>query len=351
MLSSQKKFLVTGITGFLGSSMAKLLLENNYQVRGTVRSKSNAKKLHPLKCLPNSANLELVEANLLNEESWPAAINGCNYIMHIASPFPSKYPKTEEEIIRPAVNGTLNVLKAAYENKVEHVVLTSSIAAVQSIGKSAKKFYTEEDWADLSNATPYYKSKAMAEKAAWNYYYSLPKESRFKLTTILPGVILGPALVTTDFASGEIVKQLLTGSMIVIPKINYGIVDVRDVTLAHLRAVERGDKTDGERFICCTSSNLWFEEIADILRKEFGKYGYNVCKWKAKYYPMKLASIFSPQAKTLLPFWGLYQQYSNDKIKQVMEINFRSAEESIIDMAYSMIENKVVPDYIKKTKL
>jgi nucleoside-diphosphate-sugar epimerase len=350
-MDTAKRFLVTGATGFLGSAITKLLLERNFLVRGTVRNKSNQKKLLPLLTLPNNHNLELVEADLLDADCWTNAIKSCNYIMHVASPFPSAYPKTEEEVIRPAVEGTLNVLQAAYKNNIEHVVLTSSIATVQSIGKSAKEFYTEEDWTDLGTATPYYKSKTMAEKAAWEYYNSLPKSNRFRLTSILPGLIFGPALVTSDFTSGEVVKELLTGGAPVIPKINYGIVDVRDVSLAHLRAIECGEKSDGQRYICCSDANMWFEEIAEVLRKEFGKYGYRVPKWKMKHYQLKLISLFYSKGKTLLPFWGQYQRYSNEKIRRDLRISFRSAEDAIISMGYSMIENKVVPNLIKVPKL
>jgi len=350
-MDRSKRFLVTGGTGFLGSTITKFLLERNFLVRATVRNKSNQKKLLPLLSFSNNHNLELVEANLLDESCWLNTIKGCNYIMHVASPFPSAYPKTEEEVIRPAVEGTLNVLQAAYKNNVEHVVLTSSIAAVQSIGKSAKEFYTEEDWTDLKTATPYYKSKAIAERAAWEYYNNLPKDKRFRLTSILPGLIFGPALITNDFASGEVVKELLAGGVPLIPKINYGIVDVRDVSLAHLRAIEYGEKSDGQRYICCSDANMWFEEIAEVLRKEFGKYGYKVPKWKMKHYQLKLISPFYSKGKTLLPFWGKYQRYSNKKIRRDLGITFRSGEEAIISMAYSMIENKVVPNLIKVPKL
>eukprot|EP00826_Nyctotherus_ovalis_P004671 TRINITY_DN11028_c0_g4_i1.p1 TRINITY_DN11028_c0_g4~~TRINITY_DN11028_c0_g4_i1.p1 ORF type:complete len:386 (-),score=86.44 TRINITY_DN11028_c0_g4_i1:104-1261(-) len=349
-MNAAKKILVTGATGFLGSSITKLLLERNYLVRGTVRNKLDQKKLQPLLALPNSHNLEFAEANLLDAGCWPAAVEGCSYIMHVASPFPSTYPKTEAEVTLPAIQGTLNVLHAAYRHKVEHVVLTSSIASVQSIGKAAKEIYTEDDWTDLTTATPYYKSKAMAEKVAWDYYNSLPAD-RFRLTCILPGLIFGPVLITSDFTSGEVVKRLLTGTMPLIPRINYGIVDVRDVTLAHLRAIECGKKSDGQRYICCSEANMWFEEIADVLRKEFGKYGYRVAKRKMKYYQLKLISPFYSKGKTLLPFWGQFQRYSNKKIQRDLGITFRSGEEAILAMAHSMIEKKVVPDLIKVTKL
>jgi len=344
--------LITGITGFLGSHIAKLFLENDYFVRGTVRDLSNSKKLTPLKQLKNfNTNLQLFEADLLLPNSWFDAVKGCSYVIHVASPFPSINPKHENEIIEPAVSGTLSVLKACKFHNVKHVVLTSSVAAVQSIGKYAKKDYTEDDWTYLKNSTPYYKSKTMAEKAAWDYYESLPKENRFRLTTILPGLIFGPSLVTTDFTSGEIIRQLLTGEVFAIPKINYGIVDVRDVALAHMNAILLSEKTDGQRFICCSEEHLWFDEIAQVLKQEFNKFGYKVTTRKAKYYQAKLFSLFNAKTHTIIPFWGLYQRFSNEKIKKIMNMKFRPAKEAILEMAYSMIKNQYVPNYISRTKL
>jgi len=346
-----KKFLITGITGFLGSTLAKLLLEKNYQVRGTVRDKSNMRKMQPLKLLPNLKNLEFVEADLLNSRSWSNAIQGCHYVFHVASPFPSSYPKDESEIIQSAVEGTLSVLRESYKHGVEHVVVTSSIAAIQSIGKSAKSHYDENDWTDLKDATPYYKSKTMAERSAWKYYNSLPKDKRFKLTTILPGLMLGPVMVTTDFTSGEIIRQILIGTLFGIPKINYPIVDVRDVALAHLKAIELPEKSDGQRFICCSESHMWFSDIASILEKNFAKYGYKVTTRKVFYFQVKLVSLFHSKIHTILPFWGLYQTYNNKKIKSLLEINFRNPEQAILSMVHSMIEKNIVPDLIRYTKL
>ncbi len=345
-----ERVLVTGITGFLGSHVAKLLLEKHYLVRGSVRDKSNERKIRPLAVLPNQKNLELVEADLLQPDTWDQAVRGCDYVIHVASPFPTVDPKNEDEVIQPAVVGTMAVMKACARHKVKHVVLTSSIASVQSLGSSAKPVYTEEDWTDLDTVTPYYKSKAMAERAAWDFYNTLDKATRFRLTAILPGLIFGPALIATDFTSGEIVRQILTGELFAIPRLNLAVVDVRDVAFAHVAAIEKPG-TDGQRYICCSEDHFWFEDIAKILREEFGKYGYRVTRRKLKYYQAKLLSIFNSKAHSVVPFWNSYQEFSNTKIIRQFGMAFRPGREAVLAMAYSLIENHVVPDLVKRTKL
>ena len=343
--SKKLRVLVTGATGFVGSQMAKLLLENKYLVRGTVRSKLNEKKLAPLKSLPNQSSLEIVEADLLKPDTWDSAVSGCAYVMHIASPFMIKTPSDENELIRPAVEGTMAVLKACAKNNVKHVVITSSIVAIMSGYNSAKKDYTEADWADIDTVPAYNKSKTIAEREAWKYYNSLPKETRFKMTTINPGYIVGPSLVDTDFASGDLIRQILTGSLIAIPNIYSAIVDVRDVAKAHLKAIE-SKNTDGQRYICCAKKHLWFEDIAKILDKEFSKYGYKVASRKFWYIVVKLASFWNYQASGLLPFWDKDGILHNEKIVKELGMEFIGVEEGILSLAYSLIKNGIIPDLI-----
>ena len=342
------KVLVTGISGFLGSHVGRVLLEKGYTVRGTVRDLKNEKKLKPLKILPHQERLELVAADLLKPDSWDAAVAGCTMVAHVASPFPSAIPKDPNQIIRPAVEGTMAVLKACARHKeVRAVVITSSIAAVQSLGKNAKVDYTEADWADIATIPPYNQSKTLAEKAAWDFYNGLDKSTRFKLTTINPGLILGPAYVAGDFTSGEIIRQFLVGDAFALPRVNFGLVDVRDVAAAHVAALE-STKSDGQRYMCVSEDHLWLEDIAGILREEFGKYGYKVTSRKVRYCSVRFVAFFSSAAKALLPFIGKYAHFSNEKIKADLGINFISGKEAILKMAYSLIENGIVPNRIAK---
>ena len=170
--------VITGITGYLGSQVCQLFLQDGgYRVRGTVRSKTNEEKLAPLKKAfgSNFSRIELVEADLLNEQSLADAIKGCDFVVHTASPFPESEPKDENMIIKPAVEGTLAVMRAAQYNKVKRVVITSSSVAIMvHLPNNTKELYNESDWSDLKACNAYYKSKTLAEKAAWDFLDALP---------------------------------------------------------------------------------------------------------------------------------------------------------------------------------
>jgi dihydroflavonol-4-reductase len=342
---SESLILITGITGFLGSQCCALCLEQGYKVRGTVRSKQNTAKLQFIDSLPNKENLSIVEADLEKEETWAPAIEGCDFIMHVASPFPAKNPKHEDLLIKPAVQGTLCVLKAAAsaQRKVKHVVITSSVAAIVTIGKGKKIVYDENDWPVVKNLPAYPKSKTLAERAAWDFYNQLPKESRFRLSTVNPGYILGPSLVSTDFTSAYLIVQLMINKVPGIPKIIFPIVDVRDVAQAHLAALEKGEIADGKRYPC-TTGEMWFCDIADTLRKEFAKFGYKITKKKLYYCTAKFVSFFNKEVKGIMPFWNQPYTVKNDKAIVELGVRFNTKEDAVLQMAYSLIQHGVVPD-------
>ncbi len=204
--SSLPLVVITGITGYLGSQVCQLFLQDGgYRVRGTVRSTTNEEKLAPLKKAfgADFHRIELVEADLLKEESLAEAIKGCDYVVHTASPFPGDEPKDEQIIIKPAVEGTLAVMRAAHYNKVKRVVITSSsVAIMMHLPAHSKELYNESDWSDLKACNAYYKSKTLAEKAAWDFLEALPEHEKFELVTINPSLILGPSFIQTDFTSG-----------------------------------------------------------------------------------------------------------------------------------------------------
>lgn len=188
--------LVSGASGFIAAHIIKLLLQEGYRVRGTLRNLKDEKKITPLRNLvPSKAhNLEFVQADLMKEDGWAEAVKGCTYVLHTASPFPAEVPKNEDEIIKPAVNGTLFLIRACAQSgsTVKRVVLTSSCAAVfgdQFIGNNT---YTEKDWPNVTNLYPYTKSKILAEKAAWDFVKEKEKknESCFQLAVVNPGLVL-----------------------------------------------------------------------------------------------------------------------------------------------------------------
>eukprot|EP00826_Nyctotherus_ovalis_P020136 TRINITY_DN1629_c0_g2_i1.p1 TRINITY_DN1629_c0_g2~~TRINITY_DN1629_c0_g2_i1.p1 ORF type:complete len:354 (-),score=72.22 TRINITY_DN1629_c0_g2_i1:41-1102(-) len=344
------KVLVTGSTGFVGSYITKCLIEKGYEVRGTVRSKTDEKKMRVLQQFPQD-RLEVVEADLLKPESWNEAIKGCTMVAHVASLVIMFSAKDPELVVRTAKEGTMNVLRACASHKeVKAVVVTSSIAAIQSLGKQAKDEYTEEDWCNLESVPAYCidgKGKTLAERAAWEFYDTLDKATRFKLSVINPGVILGPSLVATNFASGNFITQILTNQLSAIPWISLSLVDVRDVAAAHIAALE-SPLSGGQRYICVAGEGMWFEELVEVLREEFEKFGYVITKKKVKYCYAKSLAFVDSKVSEMLPYWGREFTFVNKKIKEQLGMKFIPAKESIIKMAYSLIEHGVIPNLINK---
>lgn len=209
--------------------------------------------------------MELVEADLLKPESFDAAVAGCTYVIHTASPFVIEPPKDENVLIKPAVEGTLAVLRAAHKHRVKRVVITSSVVAIQyRTPENAMAIYDETSWSDIEACDPYSKSKTLAEKAAWEFQMSLPVDERFELVVLNPGNIQGPSIVTNgDFSSGLMVNQFMSNFYPALPKVQMGVVDVRECAHAHLQALKVPEAAN-QRFIL-VSEVLWFTEMAAIL--------------------------------------------------------------------------------------
>ena len=339
MAESSDLVLVTGASGYIATHVVKLLQEQGYMVRATVRSLKNEAKVKPLRELCPTAihPIELVEADLTNEESWIPAVKDCKYVLHIASPFPFGSPANEDEIIKPAVNGTLAVLKACGES-VKRVVLTSSVAAVNNGYDAREKLWTEEDWTDPEKATAgaYVKSKGLAEKAAWDYVKGLPEEKKFELAVVNPGYVVGPLLCGAFTTSMEIPRRILQREMPALPKFGMGMVDVRDVALAHVNAMTVPDAA-GHRHILVTEAHT-MKEIAVILDAEFRPQGYNPPTAELPNFLVKMASWFDKNLRFITPALGKCAQFDNTRMKSVLDITPREMKNTICDMAYSMIE-------------
>ncbi|CDW91338.1 nad dependent epimerase dehydratase [Stylonychia lemnae] len=349
MESSRKKVVITGISGFLGSQVCKTFLESGkYHVRGTVRDKNNEKKIGPLRKAFGSLfnDLELVEADLMNAQSLDSAIQGMDFVIHTASPFPGEKPKDENEIIKPAVEGTMAVVRAVHKYKVKRVVITSSVASIMFQTEETKKdIYTEADWSNLKGCEPYEKSKTLAEQAAWDYLRDLPENEKFELVTINPSLILGPSIVQSDFTSGIVIQKIMGEKFPGMPKIMFPIVDVRDVALAHLRGIEV-EEAKGNRFIL-SCKGVWFVEIASALKSEFGK-SYKIKDKELSYCTIKIAALFDKSVKLIVPMWGKTLNLENQKSRDILGIDYIYPQKSVIDMAHSMIESGLIKNKIKK---
>eukprot|EP00124_Ichthyophonus_hoferi_P001449 Ihof_evm4s76 gene=Ihof_evmTU4s76 len=277
--------VVTGASGYIASHIVKQLLESNlYRVRGTVRSlsASNEKRVAPLRELSEKTGqaLDLVEADLLNDESWPRAIAGADYVLHTASPFIMAPKSQEDKIIKPAVQGTLSVLKAcaAPGSKVKRVVLTSSLVSMmygQDMDARKDKPFDANDWTDVTKVDAYTKSKTLAEKAAWDFVKNIPEDgNKFDLATVNPSLVIGPPINMVQGTSAEIIKQLLCCEypFYALLNVQLPVVDVRDVAACHVLAMTKPGAA-GVRFIA-NGASPFMKEVSDILRKEFAPKGY-----------------------------------------------------------------------------
>lgn len=334
---NNKRVLLTGISGFLGSHTAIQLLNKGYKVTGTVRDLRRADEIKAIikKHSPNIEHLTIVEADLNDAAKWTELTKNTDFVQHIASPFPRVLPKHESELIEPAMNGVLNIMKSAVANNVKRVVITSSVAAVV-YGKSKNELnttFTENDWTDESNkkdSTPYFRSKTIAEKAAWNFIKSNPG---LELVTVLPGAILGPVLEEDFGTSANIVIKAIDGSMPAVPKIGVEIIDVRSVADLLIKAMEL-PQANRQRYLA-SSGYLSFKSIAGILKKE-----YPFRKIPSKELPdffVKLLSNFETSLKPILIDLGIKRKI--DRSKAVKELNWQPLpmEEAILSCARSVI--------------
>ena len=346
--------LVTGATGYIAThAIQQLLSSGNYRVRGTVRSLKNEEKVKDLKELVPDAKypLDLCEADLQNKESWPPAVQGCKYVLHIASPFPSGVPKNPDDVIRPAVEGTTNVLTACSESgSVKKVVLTSSIAAISCGGighpRRQEHVYTEEDWSPAEACPPYERSKTLAEKAAWDFVKELPEEKKFDLSVINPGFVQGPALTKASGTSVGMIISMLTGKFPGAPDISFGVVDVRDVAQAHIIAMEKPE-SNGKRHLLVSESNVNLQQVLQWMAAEFAPQGYKVGTKKIPKFMAWFGSFFSSEMKAIYPVIGKKLTYKNDRLINELKIQPRPAKDSFIEAGYSVIQLGMVP---KKSK-
>ena len=270
-----------------------------------------------------------------------AAVKDCSYVLHIDSPVPAEEPRNENEIITPAVDGVINVLSACAEvGGIKRVVLTSSLAAITPGHTDQQELIDESFWADLKACAAYEKSKTLAERAAWDYVKNLPEDKRFELAVINPGVIVGPVIVNIESAAITFTKKILNRDFPMVPDLNAGCINVRDVALAHITAMTLPEAA-GHRHILALP--LTFHNIALMLNDEFESQGYNIPTRKAPKFLVWLLSWFDPQAKVLLPYvdktdWKM----SNDRMVRVLGIEPRDLKEAVVSMGYSIIEAGMV---------
>src|SRR5246127_4109193 len=275
---SDELVLVTGGSGFIGAHCILQLLQAGYRVRTTVRSlhrEADVRAMLKVGGIDAGDRLTFIAADLLKDEGWPEAVASCSYVLHVASPFPPSVPKDENEMIVPARDGTLRVLRAARDAGVRRVVVTSSIGAIGYGHPSREKPFDETEWTNLagSDVQPYIKSKTLAERAAWDF---IAREGGgLELSVINPAGVFGPVLGPDYSTSILIVQRLMDGAMPGAPRLYFGIVDVRDVADLHIRAMTH-PAAKGERFLAVAGDSMSMLEIAKVLKNRMGAYAKRV---------------------------------------------------------------------------
>ncbi len=331
--------LVTGGSGFIGSHAILQLLAAGYGVRTTLRSLSregDVRAMLRVGGIESGDRLSFATADLMSDAGWPAAVAGCEYVLHIASPFPSTVPKHEDELIVPARDGALRVLRAARDAGIKRVVMTSSFAAIGYGHPPQQAPFTEKDWTNPSGADvmPYTKSKTLAERAAWDF---IAREGAgLELAVVNPVGVFGPVLGPDYATSILLVQKLMDGALPGVPRMCFGAVDVRDVADLHLRAMTN-PAAKGERFLAVAGDFMWLVEIAQALKDRMGESAKRVRTRQLPNWLVRLAALKDPAVKQIIPELGKWKNATSEKAQKLLGWSPRSREESVVATAESLV--------------
>jgi len=339
-----KTVLLTGITGFIAKHIAVDLLNAGYAVRGSMRSMKRVQEVNAaiakgLEDPSSLTRLSFCELDLTKDTGWSDAMRGMDAVLHTASPFPLVQPKDEEELIGPAVEGTLRAMKAAKSADVKRVILTSSTVAITGAPlKDGQTTYSEENWTDpnLPGTSAYAKSKTLAEKAAWDFVKSEAPE--IKLTTVNPGFVLGAPLDAEYSTSLAVIERLLKGKDPMVPRLAFASVHVKDIAALHLAALQN-DTTAGQR-IMGVESELWFEDIAKAL-----KGAHPNRKIPTRVAPdilMKLLGLLDPAIKGITPQLGKPQPTDNSRAITLLGRPLKSAKAAAVEASDYLVNEGLV---------
>jgi len=336
--------LVTGGSGFVGGHVILQLLEAGHDVRTTVRSLTKEQAVRNTLARAGAKTLDrltFVAADLNQDAGWAEAVAGCDYVQHVASPFPLAQPRDENDLIRPAVDGTLRVLRAARDAGIKRVVLTSSFAAIGYGHGDQAAAYTEADWTNVDGPAvqPYMKSKTLAERAAWDF---VEREGNgLELAVVNPVGIFGPVLNEDLSTSIEIIKRMLEGGLPGAPRLYFGVVDVRDVAGMQIKAMT-APEAKGERFLAVAGDPVSIYDMSVILQQGMGE---KAAKAKLRQMPdwlIRVMALFNPLAREAAPRVGIRSAASNAKARELLGWQFRSNEEAIVASGESLIKLGIV---------
>ncbi len=330
--------LVTGGSGFVGSHAIVQLLNAGHSVHATVRDLARGGEVRAMVARGGAdagARLSLFAADLLKDDGWTAAVAGCDYVLHVASPMPLRQPANEDDLIVPAREGTLRVLRAARDAGVKRVVLTSSFAAIGYGQPGRTAPFDETCWTDPTHpeVPAYMRSKTLAERAAWDF---IAREGGgMEMAAINPTGIFGPALGPDLNGSLAIIKGMLTGAIPVVPRINFGVVDVRDVVDLHVRAM-LDPAAAGQRFIATSGEFMWLREIAAVLRARLGDAARKAPRHQLPDFVVRLAALVAPMARPAVPLLGVVRNATSEKAIRLLGWTPRAPEDAIVAAGESL---------------
>lgn len=326
--------LVTGGSGFLGGWCIVELLRGGHRVRATLRTPSRTDEVRAMIAphVDGQPQLDFATADLTRDDGWAAAAAGCRHVLHVASPFPSTQPKDPDELIVPARDGALRVLRAALDAGAERIVMTSSVAAVRN-GPHGTGPLTEDDWTDETNEslTPYTRSKTIAERAAWALVDE--RGERERLATVCPAAIMGPLLSDDRSTSHAGISRLLDG-MPGVPRLGFNWVDARDVASLHVLAMST-PAAGGQRFVA-PGEFLWMKEVADILRRELGDEAPKVPTRTVPDFLVRIMSRFDPEVRAFVGDLGKKTIFSDARARSIGWTP-RPVDEVLVDTARSLL--------------
>jgi dihydroflavonol-4-reductase len=329
---------VTGGSGFIGCYVILRLLADGYTVRATVRSLGREPDVRAMLEAGGGrpgARLSFHAADLETDAGWREAVEGCEFVQHVASPFPAGAPQHEDDLIVPAREGTLRVLRAARDARVRRVVLTSSFAAVGYGAPARNEPFDETDWTEISADTaPYSKSKTLAERAAWDF---MAREGAgLELAVVNPVAVFGPVLGADFSTSVQMIQRMLNGGMPACPKLYFGVVDVRDVADLHVSAMTH-PRAAGERFLAVAGDFLSVRDIAEVVKRRMGAAARRVRAWEIPDWLVRLAALRDPTVRLILPELGKRKNATHGKATTLLGWSPRPREECIIASAESLI--------------
>ena len=340
--------LVTSTSNYIANHITYFLLINNYRVRVIVTFPTDKEKyFSPWKLAPEKKqNFEIIEIAPNNKQSWIAATKDCKYVCIIPNEPETTNSTDKTDMIQSNIKYILNILNSCIVNNVQRAVITSPINNM--IIGNQHILVNEEHWTAEVDCPDSEKYKLAAEKAIWEFFQQ--NEDKIEIVTMHPGLMLGPALNKDLIGSNDIFLKILKEEIAGYPIMTVPVVDVRDVAIAHLKALKLKE-ANGRRYIVA-SQNAPIKELVDMLRDELGSYGYNVVNRPVSRWPVKLISYLDSSLKKLLPYAGRDFKVDNARSIRELKLSYRSIEETIVDMGYNFIELGLVPDRVNKvTKL